>query len=445
MSGLSLVRWQNLLFSAILTALCIVLGWYSQQYYKQWDLTAQSRHSLSESSKAVLRLLNAPVYASIVMGPEKSQRDAVSTLFEKYQNPKPDIFLEFINPETQPQRVEDLKANPAGEVILNYKGQEQRLRTLSERSLSNALQHLARPSKRKVLFISGHRERKPGGKSNGDYAELTSRLGSIGFSIDTISLVSQPTIPDDTDLVVIAAPRDQYFPGEVASILNYIGRGGNLLWLREPDQTDTGLKALEIELGVSALPGIIVDANTRLFNIESPTFTVINEYAPNPVIADFSNITLFPTAMGLEVLPMQDQSIRPLLQTGSNSWTETGPIEGNISYDENSVEKRGPLLLGVSIDRDRGFKNQRILVIGDADFLANTWLGNGGNQMLAERIYNWLGSDDNMLEFTSPIAADKKVTITTSALLSMAGIYLMIIPLAMFSLAFINWRKLRKG
>lgn len=445
MQSRTIIRWQNLLFSMLLASLCLVLGWYSQQYYTQWDITAHSRHSLSDTSKAVLKMLDGPVNALVVMGPEKSQRDAVTTLFEKFQTQKTDINLEFLNPETSPKRVEKLNVNPGGEIILGYGDQEQRIRILSERSVTNALQRLARPANRKVLFVTGHKERNPVAEGNRDYAAIHSRLAATGFTFDTISLVSVPTVPESTDLLVIAAPQEKYFPGEVASILNYLGSGGNLLWLQEPEQADTGLKALEIELGVNTLPGVIVDANTQLFNIDTPTFAVINEYVTNPVTADFSSITLFPEAVGLDVLPMQGRTILPLLQTSENSWTELGPIENAVAFDENSEERRGPLTLGVTINRDREIGKQRIAVIGDADFMANTWLGNGGNLAFGERLFNWLSTDDSMLEFNSEPAPDKQVTIPAAALLTMAALFLLGAPVVMFSIAFFAWRRQKKA
>ncbi len=445
MTSINIVRWQNLLFSFLLTAICIVLGWYSQQHFKQWDITAESRHSLTETSIAVLEMLDGPVNVLAVMSPEKTQRDAVEAIINKFIRRKEDLYLEFLNPETNPSRTSELKADSAGEIILNYQDQEQRIRSLSERSLTDALQHLARPAKRTVRFVTGHNERSPTETSNTGFTDITSRLSSIGFKFDTISLVSEPSIPKDTDLLVVAAPAEKYFPGEVASLLNYISSGGNLLWLHEPANTNTGLRALEIELGISPLAGVIVDANAQLFNVETPTFAVVDQHLPHPINSGFSSITLFPEAVGLAILPMQDSSLRPLVQTGNSSWTETGPIEGEVGFNENTLEVAGPINLGVSVERKRGSRNQRIVVLGDADFMANTWLGNGGNQAFAERVFNWLGTDDNMLQFTASSAPDKQLTLGNNSLLAMAITFLIGVPCVMFTLAFISYRKQRNG
>ncbi len=441
----SIVRWQNLLISLLLAGICIVIGWYSHHYYKQWDWTAGARHSLNKTSKAVVSLLDGPVKAVAVIGPAKAQREAIRSIFEKFQLEKKNLQLEFLNPETNPGRVKELKAHAGGEIILYYNDRQQRIRNLTERSLSNALQHLARPAKRSVLFITGHQERQAKGKGNGDYFEAVAKLSNIGYTFDKISLVTQPSIPELTDLLVIAAPIDSYFPGEVASILNYLSQGGNLLWLREPGNINLGLKPLEIELGVDKLAGKVVEANSRLFNVDSPTFVVINNYPPNPLTTEFSSITLFPEAAGLNVLPMQDRTIRPLLKTSDNSWTETDDIEGQVEFNENSSETRGPIILGVTINRDRGTRKQRIAVIGDADFMANTWLGNGGNQAFAQRLFNWLSLDDNMLEFVAAPAFDKQINISNTTVLSLAFLYLIVIPLTLFGFAFFVWHWQKKG
>lgn len=445
MTGVNIVRWQNILFSLLLTTICLVLGWYSHQHYRQWDITAESRHSLTETSIAVLEMLDGPVNVLAVMGPEKNQRDAVEEIFQKFMRRKNDLYLKYLNPETNPSRTTELKADPAGEIILNYGQQEQRIRSLSERSLTDALQRLARPADRTVRFVTGHQERSPSAVTNSNYSDITSRLAAIGFNFETISLVSEPSVPQNTDLLVIAAPREKYFPGEVASVLNYISQGGNLLWLHEPGTKNIGLRALEIELGVSPLAGVIVDANAKLFNVDTPTFAVIDHHLSHPINDGFNSITLFPEAAGLDILPMQDSSVSPLVQTSKSSWTETGPIEGEVGFDAGTEEVAGPINLGITIERDRGQQKQRIAVLGDADFMANTWLGNGGNQAFTERLFNWLGTDDNMLQFTSNIAPDKQLNLSDNSLILLAVTFLIAIPLFMLILAFISFRKLRVG
>ncbi len=446
MQASKIVRWQNLTITLMLTGICLIAGSYSQKYYKQWDVTAQDRHTLSDTSKAVINLLEHPLKVLAILGPSEKPRSAVKDLIARYQAHKPDIELDFLNPETNPSRVQTLGANPEGEIIFYYNNEnEQRINQLSERVISNALLRLARPDNRRVLFVTGHQERQATGKRNKDYNELFSRLSEIGFIVGKISLVTQPVIPDDTDLLVIAAPIDNYFPGEVASILSYLGTGGNLLWLREPDLHNNGLNALELELGVSFLAGKIVEANSRLFNVDSPTFVIVNQYPANPVTVDFDSITLFPEAAGLRVLAIQEQTIRPLVTSSENSWTETGEIEGQVKFDENSEETRGPIVLGVTMERNRLSRNQRIAVIGDADFMANTWLGNGGNRAFSERLLGWLTAGDRTLNITSFSAPDLQIIISNSSVLTMAISYLVVFPLILFIVAFLVWHTRRRG
>ena len=445
MSKRSIARWQNVAFALLLAGICLLLGSYSQQFYKQWDLTSSGRHSLSETSQAVLTLLTGPLEVLAIAGPAPQQRTAIADLIGRYQKDKPDLSLEFINPETEPSRVEQLGANPAGELLLNYSGRQQKLNVLSEQAITDALQRLARPQQRIVRFVSGHRERAPDGSANTDYGQLMTRLSNIGFEVSSLSLATQPVVPDDTDLLVIAAPRDQYFPGEVASLLNYLSSGGNLLWLREPRQSADGLKALEIELGVSLLDGVIVEANTQLFDIDTPTFAVIDQYPSNPVTTELATVTLFPEAAALNVDPLLAGQVSLMLQTSVNSWTETGPIAGEVRLDEQSNEVRGPLTLGVTIERDRPGTRQRVAVVGDADFIANTWLGNGGNQPLGERLFNWLTADDALLQFERLGAPDRQIVLSSYAILSLAGVFLLAFPLSFFAMAIRTWRQAKRG
>lgn len=125
-----------------------------------------------------------------------------------------------------------------------------------------------------VRFVSGHLERPPDSAARQGYQQFTRHLRTLGFDVQTLSLVSTPVVPADTDVLVIAAPAGGYFPGEAASVLNYIARGGNLLWLLEQGLPNAPVE-LAAELGLSILPGVIVDVASQQLAVDTPDFAVM--------------------------------------------------------------------------------------------------------------------------------------------------------------------------
>jgi ABC-type uncharacterized transport system involved in gliding motility auxiliary subunit len=60
-------------------------------------------------------------------------------------------------------------------------------------------------------------------------------------------------------------------------------------------------------------------------------------------------------------------------------------------------DKRGAVNIGVALERTYGKKGQRIVVMGNGNFLSNTFITNGGNLDFGVNIVNWLAGDDKLI------------------------------------------------
>ncbi len=89
-------------------------------------------------------------------------------------------------------------------------------------------------------------------------------------------------------------------------------------------------------------------------------------------------------------------------------------------------------------------KKQRIVVLGDGDFLSNTYIGNQGNRDLAVNIFNWISHDDNFISIPSKTALDTKITLQQQTWWIIALVLLIILPLLLATLGFIIWRRRAK-
>ncbi len=438
-------HWQHWALSAVVTLFIILCGWFTQRYSAALDMTANKRHSLTLQTQKTLSAVSEPVQITAVLGPSKEQRDAVTALVDRYKALQSDISLEFINPETDPARARELNIESGGELIVSNSQREQRLRRLSERALTNALRQLNREGDRKIVFVVGHEERAPDGDSNSDWKSSSSQLAQIGIISETLSLVTDPRIDTNIDLLVIAAPTRPYFPGEIASLLEYVSQGGNLLWLTEHQsdaQSGSNLNSLSLEFGVDVLPGKVIDTASQALANDAPTFVILDKHANHPVNSNLSSPIVLPGAKALAVTPLAGQTILPLVLTPESSWTETSALEGEVRYDEGTQETSGPLILGVTIERELGNAKQRIAILGDADFASNQFVGNGSNQAFLESLVLWLAGDDESLEFVTQAAPDTQLNLSSTAIIVLSGIFLLGIPLLLLCVA--AWLAYRK-
>ena len=294
------LRIQGLIFLILFLSIVGMLAWLSKRYNVESDWTATGRNTLSEASiKLVQRLPDTVTFTAFARNSDLvPARKSIRDLVGRYQKLTDKIKLEFVDPETNPDMTRKMGISVEGEIVVEYQGRSEHIKTPNEENITNALQRLMRSGERKVLFISGHGERNPLGRANYDLGQFTQHLSKKGIKVDTISLTKTPRIPDDVAMLVIASPQIDYLDGEVKLIRDYVKKGGNLLWLHDPGSMHH-LDALAKYLGIRFYPGVVVDPSTQLLGIQDPTFSLVAQYPHHPITNDFNLLTLFPRAAGI--------------------------------------------------------------------------------------------------------------------------------------------------
>ncbi len=449
------VRVQNILFVVLFLGVISMLAWLSTQYRYQADWTASGRNTLSAASVAVLDEMKEPLKVRAFVADVGPLKQRISEVIGRYQRHKPDLQLEFINPDTDPDLVRQLAITMSGEMVFEYQGRSEKVSAMDEQGITNVLQRLTRSEERWLVFLEGHGERSPFGQANHDIQTWAQELEAKGMKLKGLNLATESVIPDNTAVLVIAGPQVNYLPGEVKLIEAYLQRGGNLLWLADPDGLH-GLDEVAAQLGVSLKPGVIVDPTTQMYSINNPTFAIVGEYGRHPVIQGFDILTIFPMAAGLAVEPRAGWQGDSFLLTTENSWSETGVLAGEINFDQTQ-DIPGPFNIGVSVtrslngadaDQENGEpsgQQQRVVVIGDGDFLSSAYLGNGGNLNLGMNIVNWLSRDDQLLSIPTKTASDISLDLSKTDYAIIGFGLLLVLPLILLSSALVVWLKRRKA
>ncbi len=413
-----------------------ILAWFSNLHTLEYDWTANGRHTLSDASRDLLAQMPEQIEIISYARENPLLRDSIKKFVGRYQRHKDNISLRFVNPDTVPEEVRNLGIQVDGELVVRYQQRSENVRTDNEQVLTNALQRLARKQENWLAFIEGHGERKPLGNANFDLGEWMGQLSSQGFRVQPLNLSEVRAIPDNTRVLAIAGPRVDYLPGEVEMIIDYVRRGGNLLWLYDPGPMH-GLEQLAEELGISFYPGVVIDYAGQLIGINDPTIALVTSslYTPHPVTQGFEYTTLFPLAGAIQILDSSQWDDKPILTTGDHTWVETGELEGAVEYNEQ-IDVIGPLTIGIGLERDveqsEGEElvtiQQRIVVIADGDFISNTYLANSGNNELGTRIVNWLSADDNFIVIPPKVATDAQLEMSGMLLGGLGIFFLIVLP-----------------
>lgn len=445
-------RIANLIYAALLIALAMMIGFLSTRYGFIRDLSQAQRASLGETSIQLLGSLSGPVEIISYARPQGELRKTISDFIERYRRVKPDLTLRFIDPDADPSAMREAGVQIDGELEVRYNNRSERLKVLSEAELSSAMLRLSRARERLVAFLEGEGERSPSGVANADLGQFGAALKQRGVRVLNLPLATLGKIPDNVDLLVIANPRIALAQPLSDAILEFVERGGNLLWLLEP-QENNGLDALKTALSIHVLPGVIVDGASQAFGIEDPSFVAVNRYPEHAISKGFTLTTLYPQPIALAQLAPPRWDFKPILQSSAQSWNETGHIpkageaEGDVRFDASEGEISGPLDIAFALSRlspRPDAREQRVVVIGDGDFLSNSYLGNGGNREFGARIFDWLLADDGLIDIPQRDAPDRELALSQNALSALSVIFLIGLPLVLSASGLLIWRRRRK-
>ena len=452
-----LLRLQNIIFYILFLFIIGLLAYLSTQAKVTMDWTYNNRNSLSEPTQVLLKHIEQPIKFVFYLPERADLQQDLTKLVAKYQRVNPAIQLEFINPDLNPERAKQDGVQQAGQLALHVGDRVELLDSvIDEQVLVNAMQRMSREHERLVVFLEGHEERAPLASTSNGMSKLVTSLETKGFKIQPHNLLRTGSIPENASFVVVAAPQQDFTPAEVDIIKNYVSKGGNLLWLQDPGGLH-GLQPLAQMLGVTIAQGTLIDADLQLqasFGIGHPAGVPVIDYGQSPVTRNLvGQKTLFPFATAVSAVDasakVEDVSHwqrQVLLTTLPTSWLETsGILTGSVKYDEGSGDQAGPLSVGMGLTRsmqsntNRPSIEQRIAVVGDSDFMTNSYIGYGANLSLANNLFNWLGRDDNLVQVPLNRAPDTEVNLSQTALVTIALLFLFIIPLGLLATGLAIW------
>ena len=445
-------RLQNILFVIFFLTFMGLLAWLSERYRYEFDLTWGNRNSLTETSVKLVQQLDGPVMITAFIRDEsKGIRDLVTRVIERYRQHKPDIKLEYLNPDRVPQMVREYGITIDGELLVQYGKRQETIQKISEKSITQLLMRLSSDTSRYVAFIEGHGERDLLSNTNDGFSIFGEQLKNRGFQLQSLNLAKTRGIADNARVLVIASPRTPYLPGEIGLIEQYLDKGGNLLLMVDPD-TGESLAPILARLDIQKLPGIVVDATTQRLGISDPTFALAVDYPQHAVTESLHSQTLFPQASGLISAEEDNWSATPFIQTLPRSWTETGDIGELISFDPGTDEYAGPITIGYALERfientdneEEISQTQRVIITGDSDFLSNNYLGIGQNPDLGTSILQWLSHDDSRIDIGIVGAPDIQLEINQSGAIALLLVFIIILPLTLLGVGAVIWLKRRR-
>ena len=436
---------QNGMFVVLLIALATLLAFFAREYRVEYDLTQNARNTISQQSREVLAKISGPVKVTVFATRQDARGDArkqVQDFLAQYQRIKPDISLNFVDPREEPKLAQAAGIRVNGEAVIDYNQKNEHLTDYNEQSFINLLMRLARGGERTVMALDGHGERRLGGIANHDLGEFGKQLAAKGFKTNSLNLAVAQEVPANASMLLIASPQVDLQPAEVQKVRQYVQKGGNLLWLIDPEPL-RGLQPVAELLGLTLGPGTVVDPDAAKLNA-SATVAIAANYGRHAITDNFRLNTVFPFARQVGVAEGGDWRVTRLVEVAPRGWIEMGKLDGTIAFDK-ARDVPGPVNIAVALERTLNERAQRVVVIGNGNFIANTFLGNGGNLDLGVNMINWLAGDDTLIAIQPRPTLDSGLDLGRGAMYMILLGFLIFLPLTFAGTGVLIWWRRRKA
>lgn len=381
----------------------IVVNYLVYNHSKRWDVTQDRTHTLAPETLQALSKLTQPTDA-LAFFTNQMNSDTARSLLEDYRvNSGGKFTYKFLDPNSDPVSARNANVTVDGTVVLEMGQHSEKLTSVTEQDLTNAVIRLSNPGQRAAYLLTGHGELDLSGASNQAISGVQKALEAKSYTVKQLNLLVDSKIPADAQAIIIAGPDKPLSADEVKLLQDYVDKGGSLVVMEEPTLlTQFGDAADPLAAYLTQFWGITLD-NDMIVDLSSnsPFVAVANEYGNHAITQKLSGmVTLFPTARSTQTKTVDGVTQTILVKTSSNSWAEfnlTDLKNNKVTFDK-TTDLAGPVPLAVAAENTNN--SSRIVVFGDKDFASDANFTEYGNGDLIINAIDWAAKQDKLINLT---------------------------------------------
>jgi len=479
---------------SLVVVIVLAIGYISSlpAFTGYYDTTRFKDRTLTETSKTLLQQLDKPVtitsYVNVLnshahVGAPKFRIFDLKQ-FDQYTRFLPDLKMKYvpyydstfnsrdISDKTLPEQANQMALAHGFEVegvlapneikkqidlvpeenkfvrFVEYNGKKTPLRMFfdmevypKEAEISAALKRLLTDSAPVVGVLTGNEERSVSKTGDKDYKDITNTLTSRfalinqGFDVMDISIHDKNEIPANLAVLIVADPLVAYTAEQVQKITKYINAGGNIIIAGEPGKQPV-LNPLIKDLGLTFTPGTLLQESKDL-ELDLLQTHLTKEASKYGFSLSPKDIVSLPGAVGIAYNNTGDYKITPVLITDQQHvWNkaEKFNLETDSIVFKPGVDKKLAVPVAVALTRKLPNKEQKLMVLGDADFMSNAELRRYNlkmeNAKFAMNMFKWFSNGEFPIDTTRPKSIDNKIKVSQAGLTGLETIFLGLLPIS---------------
>jgi ABC-type uncharacterized transport system involved in gliding motility auxiliary subunit len=386
---------------AVVMAALVGANYIAVKKGRSWDLTKEKLFTLSDQTNKTMKDLKAKVSVQAFYSPSEPEYNELNARFDQYKRLSDKLTVEFVDPLKHPELVQQKNITQAGPRVLFTSGtKEARAKDIGEEALTNAVIEVTRGTTKKVYFVRGHGERSIKDPSERGFQLFADQLRTEGYLVDEIVLAEHKKMPDDTQVLVLAAPAAVLQDGELALVKDYVDNAGKLVVMLDP-ASDGGLGKMLAEIGIRVDNDIVVDPESQ-----SPQMAIAQQYSNHTITTpregSGATMSVYPIARSiakLDEVPV-GWDVMEIAKTGNKAWGENDTAAlrtGKYEYNEGKDVKGPVAIVAVAQRGGDNVPQSRVAVFGNSLFAANTYLNILGNRDIALNAVAWAAKEESRI------------------------------------------------
>ena len=369
------------------------------------DFTSEKLYTLTETSKERVKNIDKDVSIYFV---SYSDNSAILDLAKQYHNENEKINVEIAKATERPDLVDKYGIEDETEGIIVESGERSKVLTqsdfytydtttndeidITEEKLTNSILYVVADEIPTVYLLEGYSNFST--SSNLYY--LSMYLENEVTELKTLSVLTEGKVPEDCNALIIMSPSKDFDEITKNEIINYINRGGNILWFNSAITNNQELPNVNEVLGTYGIKpfdyGVIYETDTSKMMYQSPgiiiptvNYSKITKNIPAALLVNATKINL----VSDDELSSLNVTKTELMKTSDKAFFRK---DLTIQSDNKQTdEEEASFVVGVELDKkidEANKKESKLVIYGENLFISDFTLSESSTSPIISFSYN---------------------------------------------------------
>ena len=301
-----------------------------------------------------------------------------------------------------------------------------------ESALTSALHYVSSDDLPKVYILTGH------GETELD-ERITEMLSQDNFESESLSLLSEESVPEDAAAIIINAPSSDLNQDEADMLITYLENGGSIALITSYMGADDmpNLKQVTASMGLTTEAGIIIEGerNMRLTRYPHYILPNIESHEITSSLSEAGYYILTPLAQPLVETEDSSASITWLLTTSDSAYAKQAAMSMTTTEKEDG-DTDGPF--NVAALSENGGK----LFWVTSDTLLDSYVDSavsGANSNLFMNALNYMCEQEESISIRAKSLDSATLTVPQSESTLWSIVMIGVIPVGLIVLGMLIW------